>query len=130
MAQERVAAPRAATPMIHVPDVRATATWYESIGFSILEAHDDGADGLSFAILSAGDTRLMLNQGGHASTATRREVDLYVDVDDVDALFASLRDRVALVAEPDDTDYGMREFVVRDPNGFWITFGQHRGRAT
>jgi hypothetical protein len=28
-----------------------------------------------------------------------------------------------VIAEPDDTDYGMREFIIRDPNGFWITFG-------
>lgn len=30
----------------------------------------------------------MLNAGGHASTAARREVDLYVTVDDVDEMFA------------------------------------------
>ena len=37
----------------------------------------------------------MLNQGGRSSTADRREVDLYVDAEHVDTLFASLRDRVA-----------------------------------
>ena len=117
----------AATPMIHVPDVRATAAWYETIGFTLLETYDDGGEGLSFAILAAGNTRLMLNQGGRPSTAERREVELYVDAAHVDELFASLRDRVHVVAEPDDTDYGMREFIIRDPNGFWITFGQNRG---
>ena len=126
MAQERVRtmALRSATPMVHVPYVRATATWYESIGFAILETFGDGDDGLSFAILAAGDTRLMLNCGGRPSTAERREVDLYVEVEDVDALFAALRERVQVVSEPDDTDHGMREFIIRDPNGFWITFGQ------
>lgn len=128
MVPERGGPVRAATPMIHVPDVRATSAWYETIGFTVLETFDDGGDGLSFAILSAGNTRLMLNQGGHPSTAERREVDLYVDVDQVDQLFASLRERVQIVAELDDTDYGMREFIIRDPNGFWITFGQNLGR--
>jgi uncharacterized glyoxalase superfamily protein PhnB len=115
---------RAATPMIHVPDVRATAAWYERIGFTCVETFDDGGDEASFAILAAGETRLMLNQGGVPSTAERREVDLYVDVDDVDGLFATIRDRVEVIAEPAETDYGMREFIVRDPNGFWVTFGQ------
>lgn len=115
---------RAATPMIHVPDVRATAAWYEGIGFTVLETFGDGGDALSFAILSAADTRVMLNAGGRPSTAERREVDLYVDVDDVDLRFASLRERVEVVEPLHDTEYGMREFVVRDPNGFWITFGQ------
>lgn len=30
------------------------------------------------------------------------------------------------VVEPHDTFYGMREFIIRDCNGFWITFGQGR----
>jgi catechol 2,3-dioxygenase-like lactoylglutathione lyase family enzyme len=127
MAQGNAVALRAATPMIHVSDLRATAAWYETIGFTLVETYGDGGDGLSFAILSAGSTRLMLNQGGRPSTAERREVDLYVDTEHVDQLFASLRDRVPVVAELDDTDYGMREFIIRDPNGFWITFGQNRG---
>ena len=129
MVQERAVALRAATPMIHVPDVRATAAWYETIGFTVLETYGDGGEGLSFAILSAGSTRLMLNQGGRPSTAERRDVDLYVDAEHVDQLFATLRDRVQVVAELDDTDYGMREFIIRDPNGFWVTFGQSRGSS-
>lgn len=116
---------RAVTPMIHVPDVRSTAKWYESLGFTVLETYGNGADGLSFAILSAGPTRIMFNQGGRASAERRREVDLYVDVEDVDELFAAVKDRVDVVEAPHDTDYGMREFIIRDPNRFWITFGKN-----
>ena len=115
----------AATPMIHVPDVRATVAWYEAIGFTLLEMYDDGADGLSFAILSAGMSRVMFNQGGHPSIERRREVDLYVDVVEVDQFFASLKDRVDIVKAPHDTHYGMRELIIRDLNRFWITFGQN-----
>ena len=129
MVQEKAVALRGAPPMIHVSDVRATAAWYETIGFTLLATYGDGEEALSFAILSAGNTRLMFNQGGRPSKAERREVDLYVDTEHVDQLFASLRDRVQVVAEPDDTDYGMREFIIRDPNGFWITFGQNRGTS-
>ena len=121
---ETIGTVRAATPMIHVPDVRATAKWYESIGFTVLDTYGDGAEGLSFAILSAGGTRIMFNQGGRTSAEQRREVDLYVDVEDVDELFASLKDRVELVKPPHDTHYRMREFIIRDPNRFWITFGK------
>jgi uncharacterized glyoxalase superfamily protein PhnB len=124
MIQEKIAAIRAATPMIHVPDVRATANWYEAIGFAIEDTYGNGAGGLSFAILSAGSTRVMFNQGGRASADRRREVDLYVDVADVEELFAALKDRVEVVEAPHDTHYGMREFIVRDLNRFWITFGQ------
>ena len=124
MVAERVPRLRAATPMIHVPDVQATASWYESIGFTVLETYGDGDDGLSFAIVMAGTTRLMFNQGGRPSTADRREVDIYVDVDDADAILAMLHDRVDVIQGLENTDYGMREFIIRDLNGFWITFGQ------
>lgn len=110
--------------MIHVPNVRATAAWYEGIGFTVLETFGDGADGLSFAILAVGDTRVMFNQGGRIGPDQRREVDLYVDVANADELFAKLKDRVDVIEPVHDTDYGMRELIIRDLNGFWITFGQ------
>lgn len=55
----------------------------------------------------------------------RREVDLYLDVDNVDELYERLKDGVEVVKGLHDTFYGMREFIIRDLNRFWITFGQH-----
>ena len=112
------------TPMIHVPDVKRTVEWYTGIGFTVVETYDDGGDGLSFAVLSFGSGRVMFNGGGAASTQHRREVDLYVYSDDVEALFERLKDRVEIVEPLHDTDYGMREFLIRDINRFWITFGR------
>jgi uncharacterized glyoxalase superfamily protein PhnB len=110
--------------MIHVPDVRATVNWYQDIGFTVNDTYDDGADGLSFAILSFGESEVMFNSGGKPSTQKRREVDLYIYVDRVDDLYERLKDRVEIVEAPHDTFYGMREFILRDINRFWITFGQ------
>jgi uncharacterized glyoxalase superfamily protein PhnB len=110
-------------PMIHVPDVRAAAAWYETIGFTVQRTHaDDGA--MSWALLTLGESEIMFNEGGLASAAHRREVDLYVHVDDLDALHAHIKDRVEIVEAPHDTFYGMRELIIRDLNRFWITFGQ------
>ena len=40
-------------PMIHVPDVRATVDWYESIGFNVVAKYgNETADGSSFAIVT------------------------------------------------------------------------------
>ena len=52
------------------------------------------------------------------------EVDLYIYTDDVDGLYVRLKDRVDVVEALHDTFYGMREFIIRDINRFWITFGQ------
>ena len=109
--------------MIHVPDVAATATWYASNGFTVDRTFSDG-DETTWASVSFGDGSFMLNAGGRPSDAERREVDLYVTVDDVDALYARLRDRVEVVEPPYDAFHGMRELIIRDCNRFWITFGK------
>jgi uncharacterized glyoxalase superfamily protein PhnB len=112
------------TPMIHVPDVQATVNWYEGIGFRVLQTYDNGAGGLSFAILAFGDSLVMFNQGGRSSLNRRREVDLYVDVGEVDSIANRIRNRVEVMEDLHDTFYGMREFIIRDLNGFWVTFAQ------
>lgn len=110
-------------PMIHVPDVRATAKWYQDLGFTVAGTHED--DGfMSWALLTFGSTEVMFNEEGRTSTEHRREVDLYVYVEDVDALYRRLNGKVEVVEELQDKIYGMREFIIRDLNRFWITFGQ------
>ena len=111
------------TPMIHVPDVRATVAWYESIGFAGLNTFEDD-DGMTFALLSYGNSQIMLNAGGRLTTQDRREVDLYIRTDEVDRLYEHLKDRVQIHSGLEETFYGTREFGVRDLNGFWLTFGQ------
>ena len=111
-------------PMIHVADVRATVDWYESIGFTVTDTYDDGGEGLSFAILTFGTSEVMFSSGGQPSNQRRREVDLYVYVNQVDDLYRSLKERVEIVEGLHDTFYGMREFIIRDLNRFWLTFAQ------
>lgn len=116
--------PGSITPMIHVPDVRATADWYRDLGFTLTGFHkvDEVWD---WARLTLGDGAVMFSAGGKASDAHRREADLYLTIDEnLDALFETLKDRVDVFETPHDTEYGMREFIIRDCNRFWLTFGQ------
>jgi uncharacterized glyoxalase superfamily protein PhnB len=118
--------PAKIVPMIHVPDVSATADWYVSIGFELVRQNvDDGET--NWALLGLGESELMLNCGGQPSAAHRREFDLYIHIDQVDHLFTRLKDKAQIVEPPHDTFYGMREFIIRDNNGFWITFGEPVG---
>jgi hypothetical protein len=129
------------TAMIHVPDVRETAEWYRSVGFTILAWHpadsaeletgdisDDGP--WDWARIGFGRGSVMLSSGGKPSTESRREVDLYINVDPppagegVDALYSILKDKVDIVAAPYDAFHGNRELIIRELNGFWITFAQ------
>lgn len=112
-------------PMIRVPDVRATASWYESIGFTVIGTHEDEGK-MDWANLRFGASEIMFNAGGRPSADGRREVDLYVYTDGVDDLYQRLKDRVQIQNAPYDTFFGKRELIVRDINGFWVTFAQDR----
>lgn len=115
-------------PMIHVPDVRATVQWYQGIGFALAAANEDCGE-MNWARLTLGRSGFMLSSGGLASSAPRREVDLYVQCDDIDGRYERVKDRAEVVEGLHDTFYGMREFIVRDCNRFWVTFGQPIRRA-
>lgn len=111
-------------PMIHVPDVRAAVDWYKDIGFTVIDTFSDDGEDLSWAMLSFGSSEIMFSEGGQPSTRNRREFDLYVYADNVDDLYQRLKDRVEVVEGLHETFYGMREFIIRDLNRFWMTFGQ------
>lgn len=139
--------PTRLTPMIHVPDVRATAAWYQSIGFTLARWHISDADGVSsgplpekdveldWAMVRLGDNEVMFNAGGRLSDAPRRDVDLYVQMtpgsanEGVDALNRKLKGKAEVVEAPYDAFHGNREIIIRDLNGFWITFAEPTGAA-
>ena len=110
-------------PMIHVPDVRVAIDWYTSIGFTLVRQNEEDGE-INWAKLSFENSELMFNSGGKPSAEHRREIDLYITTDNLDDFYRRLKDRVQIVETPHDTFYGMREFIVRDLNRFWITFGQ------
>jgi uncharacterized glyoxalase superfamily protein PhnB len=115
------------TPMLHVSDIAATAAWYEQVGFTIRDTASDGQE-VVWAAIRFGETEVMLSAGGEPSDKYRREVDLYVHVDDIDAIFTALPPGIDVVEPPHDTFYGMREFIIRDCNRFWVSFGHPLAR--
>jgi hypothetical protein len=47
--------------------------------------------------------------------------------DDLDAAWELLKDAAPVVEPPTLREYGMREFLIRDPNGYLITFAASTG---
>lgn len=109
--------------MIHVPSVEDTVEWYRSIGFALISSGEESGE-LVWAEMSFGDGRVMFSAGGHPAREPRRDVDLYVRTTGIDDLFRALESRMPIHEGIHDTFYGMREFIIRDLNGFWITFGE------
>ncbi len=74
--------------------------------------------------VSIGETTIMFNVGGTPSSAARRAVDIYVTVAELHPYVDRLRGLAAWVEDVHETEYGLREFIVRDCNRIGITFGQ------
>ncbi len=110
--------------MMHVPDVKATVAWYESIGFAVRATHEEPGCPMDWASLFFGESELMLSAGGESSSSPRRDFDLYVYVDNVEGQFRAIGQQAQVLEGLHATEYGMREFIIKDLNGFWITFGQ------
>ena len=49
---------------------------------------------------------------------------IYFTASDVDALWDEIKDRVNIVYPIENFYYGMREFAIRDNNGYILQFGQ------
>lgn len=64
--------------------------------------------------------------GWSATESIGKGLMLYFDVEDVDAFHKRVMDGgVEVVKELEGKLYGRREFVVRDINGYMLTFGGH-----
>lgn len=103
-------------PVLHVPDVPATAAFYrDRLGF----AWDFGDE--TYAVVWRDNSAIHFVK----DTDGPRGVHLFQWVKDVDAYYREVVERGAEVgAAPTDQPYGLREFGVRDINGIGIVFGQ------
>jgi catechol 2,3-dioxygenase-like lactoylglutathione lyase family enzyme len=112
-----------------VDDVARALDYYrDKLGF---EGHAWEVNPRHYGYASRGDTYVhfaCFRDAGprpNSQTVPPDMFDLYIYVDDVDALHQELRDRGAdILHGPGDTDYGMREIRVRDPHGYILAFGK------
>ncbi len=103
-------------PVLHVPDVLATAAFYrDALGFT----WDFGDE--AYAVVWRDNSAIHFVRDERKPSG----VHLFQWVKDVDAYRSEVARRGAEVStEPKDQPYGIREFGVRDINGVEIVFGQ------
>ena len=124
-----------AYPHLVYRDAEAAIEWLESaLGFEPGEIHRDDDNNVAHAELSLGSAIVMLATAGVGREPFRSlpagGALIYCAVEDVDALCDRARGAGAEIPlEPADTDYGSRDFTVRDPEGNLWAFGTYRPRA-
>jgi len=117
---------------LFVPDVREAVAFYsETLGMEFLRADEDGAGGYSFAAMALGEAFLMLMADSyqHQDLTNRGAgIDIRLVVPDVDAVYRRVTDAGVEITKPiGDRDYGLRDFTMRDPNGFRLRFASPLG---
>lgn len=115
-------------PSLGVSDIDRSRGFYRQFfGLEVADSYDE--DGrMAWCWLRSGGAELMLQQLAadqqiRLNPAIGQSWVVYLRVDDLDALHASLRAGGFPVSEIRDTPYDAREFFVTDPDGYelWVS---------
>jgi uncharacterized glyoxalase superfamily protein PhnB len=120
------------TPVLIVDEIEPVLSfWVDRLGFTkTIEVPDGGK--LAFVNLTKGSTEVMYQTYSSvekdappsmAAAARKGPTYLYIEVDDLNAVLAALKDVPKSMPER-TAFYGMREFAVQEPGGHFITFAQ------
>jgi len=118
-------------PEFFVSDVGAAIHFYtDKLGFKPLRLEPEGEPGprTIFAVVALGEAHVLLAHeslyaGGPLGGERGAGADTRIMVPDVDAIYARCRENgVTIVHAIADRDYGLRDFIIADPNGFRLRF--------
>ena len=128
-------------PALRYDDAKAAIEWLVSVlGFEQHVVYAGEGDTVAHAQLNLGGSLIMLGsvKDGAYGRSPKALGDVtgtvYIALDtaaEVDALHARAKASAAeIMREPCDTEYGSREFSVRDPEGQIWSFGTYRPSAS
>ena len=113
-------------PEIAVSDMQRSLEFYSSLGFV---KDDEGIiddKGSQWYSLALGDAALWLIREDVLEDLDPDEergngVNIYLSVDDVDAIYEKLKPDAMIVKDIETLWYGLRQFSVSDPDGYLLT---------
>ncbi|MGV9424348.1 VOC family protein [Streptomyces sp. NPDC003656] len=112
---------RRVVPVIHSESLQESRDFYGSLGFEEVMNH-----GWILTLASPAHPAAQVSVMTEDATAPVVP-DLSVEVDDVDAAYAAMREQGAEILHPlQDEPWGVRRFFVRDPNGRVVNVLSHR----
>ena len=115
-------------PMLSVIDLKQTMAFYcDRLGFRVINTFGDEEP--RWCMLERDGVKLMFNQPPRAEMdeLPRRAKDFqifYFYPDDIVALHRAWKSAELDVGDLRVAIYGMKEFELRDPDGYWLWFGQ------
>ncbi len=113
-------------PILWTEDLEATIAFYTGvIGFVCDERNDDWG----WASLSIDDVGIMFATPNDHTPYEKIGFtgSFYFNMDDIDSMWAKLKDKTNVCYGIENFEYGMREFAIYDNNGYLLQFGQEIG---
>lgn len=110
-------------PALLVKDMAETLAWYRQLGFGLAGCHPDEQRATWAEVERDG---VVLQFHTEASCGTPPEPvcsgTFYLYPESVSALADELRGKVEFAWGPEVMEYGMHEFGLQDPNGYYLAF--------
>ncbi len=119
------------TTMLTVPNVQQTIDFYtETLGFECIETWAE-EEKVVWANVQAGQANIMLSAWNDHEPAEPSKLTglLYCYTNDVDDLWHRLKDQVEVAWPLETMPYGLKEFAIKDCNGYTLSFGQEVDRS-
>ena len=120
------------TPNMLVNSVNETVNWYkENLGFQLLMSIPEEGE-MDWAMVQRDEVSLMFQ----TRKSLADELALFADIpiggslsfftklEGLGELHEMIVDKSAIIKKPYETFYGMKEFMVKDCNGYYLTFAE------
>jgi uncharacterized glyoxalase superfamily protein PhnB len=117
------------SPMLAVEDMIETIKFYEALGFKKRMSYPEGNDPQYVDVVKDGMV-LMFTPAKSSLNFFHKKgsgVNLYMMIDgDIDAYYMELKGKnVPVAVDIKDEPFGIRDFSVKDNNGYLLTFNQY-----
>ncbi len=120
------------TPNVLVKSVNETVSWYkENLGFQLIMSVPEEGE-MDWAMMQKDEVALMFQTRKSlaedfslfADVPIGASMSFFTKMEGLDELHKMIVDRSAIVKPPYETFYGMREIMVKDCNGYYLTFAE------
>lgn len=114
------------SPVLESRDIQATIDFYSKVLGFTLRGTFEYAGEISWCDLVKDEVAIMFslpNEQMNYKTILLTG-SIYINVEDVDTLWNLLKDTCAVVYPIENFVYGMREFAIKDNNGYVLNFGE------
>lgn len=118
---------RATGLVLWVQDAGLSTKWYKKIGFEVVSTTERDAvvklGGFQLSLVTMRDEEEF--NGDSLAAEKGKGMYMYIQCADVDAFYSQLKNSGIMPrTEPRDWEWGRREFVIHDPDGYKLCFWQ------